>query len=51
MGSLVSAVVANLYMEFFEELVLEMALTRPRLLMILSASSGRAQPRNSFAPQ
>ena len=31
MGSPVSAVVANLYMEFFEELVLEMAPTRPRL--------------------
>ena len=31
MGFLVSAVVDNLYMEFFEELALEMALTRPRL--------------------
>ena len=31
MGSLVSAVVANLYMEFFEELALETAPTRPRL--------------------
>ena len=31
MGSLVSAVVANLYMVFFEELALETALTRPRL--------------------
>ena len=31
MGSLVSAVVANLYMEFLEELALETALTRPRL--------------------
>ena len=31
MSSLVSAVVANLYMEFFEELALETALTRPRL--------------------
>ena len=31
MGSPVSAVVANLYMEFFEELALETALTRPRL--------------------
>ena len=31
MGSQVSAVVANLYMEFFEELALEMAPTRPRL--------------------
>ena len=30
-GSLVSAVVANLYMEFFEELALEMAQTRTRL--------------------
>ena len=35
MGSLVSAVVANLYMEFFEELALEMTPIRPRLLMIL----------------
>ena len=31
MGSPVSAVVANLYMEFFEELALEMAQTRTRL--------------------
>ena len=31
MGSPVSAVVANLYIEFFEELALETALTRPRL--------------------
>ena len=31
MGSPVSAVVANLYMELFEELALETALTRPRL--------------------
>ena len=31
MGSPVSAVVANLYMEFFEELALETAPTRPRL--------------------
>ena len=31
MGSPVSAVVANLYMEFFEELVLGLALVRPRL--------------------
>ena len=31
MYSTVSAVAANLYMEFFEELALEMALTRPRL--------------------
>ena len=31
MGSPVSAVVANLYMEFFEELSLETAPTRPRL--------------------
>ena len=31
MGSPVSAVVANPYMEFFEELALEMAPTRPRL--------------------
>ena len=31
MGSPVSAVMANLYMEFFEELALETALTRPRL--------------------
>ena len=30
MGSPVSAVVANLYMEFFEELALELAPTRPR---------------------
>ena len=29
MGSPVSAVVANLYMEFFEELALESALSRP----------------------
>ena len=32
MGSPVSAVVANLYMAFFEELALETAPTRPRLL-------------------
>ena len=31
MGSPVSAVVANLYMEFFEELALETVPTRPRL--------------------
>ena len=31
MGSPVSAVVANLYMEFFEELALETAPSRPRL--------------------
>ena len=31
MGSPVSAVVANLYMEFFEELALESAPSRPRL--------------------
>ena len=31
MGSPVSAAVANLYMEFFEELALETAPTRPRL--------------------
>ena len=31
MGSPVSAVVANLYMKFFEELALETAPTRPRL--------------------
>ena len=31
MGSLVSAVVANLYREFFEELALETAPPRPRL--------------------
>ena len=31
MGFLVSAVVANLYREFFEELALEMAPPRPRL--------------------
>ena len=31
MGSPVSAAVANLYMEFFEELALETVLTRPRL--------------------
>ena len=31
MGSPVSTVVANLYMEFIEELVLEMAPTRPSL--------------------
>ena len=31
MGSLVSAVVDNLYMEFFEELALETVPTRPRL--------------------
>ena len=31
MGSLVSAVVANLYMEFFEELALKTVPTRPRL--------------------
>ena len=31
MGSRVSAVVANLYMEFFEELALESAPSRPRL--------------------
>ena len=31
MGSPVSAVVTNLYMEFFEELALQSALTRPRL--------------------
>ena len=31
MGSPVSAVVANPYMEFFRELALEMAPTRPRL--------------------
>ena len=31
MGSPVSAVVANLYMEFFEELALETAPTRPKL--------------------
>ena len=31
MGSPVSAVVNNLYMEFFEELALETAPTRPRL--------------------
>ena len=31
MSSPVSTVVANLYMEFFEELALEMAPTRPRL--------------------
>ena len=31
MGSPISAVVANLYMEFFEELALGTALTRPRL--------------------
>ena len=30
MGSLVSAVVANLYMEFFEELALQLASLRPR---------------------
>ena len=32
MGSPSSAVVANLYMEFFEELALETAPTRPDLL-------------------
>lgn len=31
MGSSVSAVVANFYMECFEEQALEMALTKPRL--------------------
>ena len=31
MGSLVSAVVANLYMEFFEELALESARVKPQL--------------------
>ena len=31
MGSSVSAVVANLYMEFFEELALRLAPVRPRL--------------------
>ena len=31
MGSPVSAVVANLYMEFFEDLVLGSALVKPRL--------------------
>ena len=31
MGSPVSAVVTNIYMEFFEELALEMAQIRPRL--------------------
>ena len=53
MGSQVSAVVANLYMEFFEELALEWHRPDPgcgkSMLMILSASSGKAQPRNSFA--
>ena len=34
MGSPVSAVVANLYMEFFEELALEMAQTRTRLCTV-----------------
>ena len=33
MDSPVPTVVAKLYMEFFEKLVLEMALTRPRLWM------------------
>ena len=33
MGSPVSAVVANLYMEFFEELALKSAPSRPRLWM------------------
>ena len=49
MGSPVSAVVANLYMEFWH-----WRQRRPDpgcgrdMLMTLSASSGRAQPRNSF---
>ena len=52
MDSLVSAVVANLYIEFFEELAMGKALTRPRLwkryVYDTFAFSGKAQLRNSF---
>ena len=51
MGSPVSAVVDNFYMELFEELALETALTTPRVwkryVITLSASSERAEPKNS----